>query len=195
MTRLPVYILAGGHSSRFGSDKARANLSGELLILRVVRMLRPVTTTVAVVADSADKYADLGLRTITDRMADVGPLGGLEAALADCPNESWLLLCACDVLVISPTWVEQLLDSTRGHADCAAFRSDRWQPMPALYAQSCRPAVEEQLRAHEYSMQRLLDRLTVAALPIPADWPDLWQINAHEDLDRYQASVAKRRRR
>jgi molybdopterin-guanine dinucleotide biosynthesis protein A len=158
-------------------------------------MLQPVTSALTVVADHANKYADLGLRTIADRVPDAGPLGGLEAALADGSGVSWLLLCSCDLLIIQPSWVEQLLNNCASHVDGVAFRSDRWQPMPALYAQSCRPVVDEHLRSNEHSMQRLLDRLAVTALAVPADWPDPWQINSHADLDRYRASLVERRGR
>ena len=37
---LPAYILAGGKSSRFGSDKARAQVGGEALVARIARLAR-----------------------------------------------------------------------------------------------------------------------------------------------------------
>ena len=81
MTRLPIYILAGGRSSRFGSDKARAVLDGEPLIKRVARMAMPIAESTTIVADRTGKYDDLGLRSIADDPPHLGPLGGLAAAL------------------------------------------------------------------------------------------------------------------
>ena len=98
---MPVYILAGGRSSRFGSDKARALLDGEPLVARLARQIEPVARRVTVVAEAADTYADLGLRTIADRRPGLGPLAGLEAALLDATNPpkstaDWLILLSCD---------------------------------------------------------------------------------------------------
>ncbi|HEY9840887.1 MAG TPA: NTP transferase domain-containing protein, partial [Candidatus Obscuribacterales bacterium] len=63
---LPVYLLAGGRNSRFGSDKARALLGGSPLILQVARLLHPYAADLKVVATTAGAYADLGLETLAD---------------------------------------------------------------------------------------------------------------------------------
>lgn len=72
--QVPVYILAGGRSSRFGSDKARAALHGRPMIVRIAELLRPVAESMIVVAEQSDKYADLGLLTIADAIPGQGPL-------------------------------------------------------------------------------------------------------------------------
>ncbi len=55
-----VYILAGGKSRRFGSDKARAEAKGVAVIVRVAEALASIAGTVTVVADRAGRYDDLG---------------------------------------------------------------------------------------------------------------------------------------
>ena len=190
MTRVPLYLLAGGQSSRFGSDKARATLEGEPLIRRVSRLAALSTSSVTVVANRAGKYADLGLRTIADRRGGLGPLVGLQTALMDLPNgEDWLLLCSCDAAILEPHWLEQLIATRAERFDAIAFQgSDRWQPMPALYCRTALPQIEHQLQEDRRSMQQLLDRLNTAALPQPRDWPERWQVNTPEDLQRHRAS-------
>ena len=66
MEKVPVYILAGGKSSRFGQDKARVQLHGQPLLLHTARMVQAFASSITVVANAVDKYADLGLRTIAD---------------------------------------------------------------------------------------------------------------------------------
>jgi len=184
---VPVYILAGGRSRRFGSDKARAMFNGEPLILHARRLLEPIASSVTVVADQPDKYADLDLRTIVDRSPGLGPLGGLDAALADLPDDqSWLLLCCCDAVVIRDPWLQQLLAARRPDSNAVVFRGDRWQPMPALYARSCHPHLAEVLDRDRRSMQQFLQRIDAAALPMPDDWPDNWQVNSMAELDAWK---------
>jgi len=183
MTELPVYILAGGRSSRFGSDKARATLHGRPLLSHVATMLEPVASHITVVADRIDKYDDLGFRTIADRKPGVGPLGGLHAALGDLPADGdWLLLCSCDALVIRSAWLRQLTNAITDDRDAVAFRGHRWQPMPALYAHWAAPRVSQQIERDQRSMQALLHRLNAASVPIPEDWPEHWQANRPADL-------------
>jgi len=183
-SRVPVYILAGGRSQRFGSDKARATFNDEPLILHVRRLLSPVALSVTVVAEHQDKYADLSLRTIADRTPNLGPLGGLATALTDNAEAPWLLLCACDALVIRPDWLTRLLSHRTPDADAIAFRHDHWQPMPALFAQTSAAVVESQLNAERRSMQQLLNQLRTVALPTPRNWPKHWQVNRPADLKR-----------
>lgn len=188
MKRLPVYILAGGRSSRFGSDKARAILHGQPLLRHVATMLEPIATDLTVVADRAGKYADLGFRTIADRQPGLGPLGGLDTALVDLPSGSdWLVLCSCDALVIRSAWLARLVEAIADRCDAVAFKSDRWQPMPALYARAAAPAVARQIERDQRSMQALLNRLRMADLPLPDDWPQLCQANTPDDLAGFRS--------
>lgn len=185
MNHVPAYILAGGKSSRFGSDKARVVLNGERLIDHVYKLLKPVVSDFTVVADRPDKYADLGLHTIGDLKPGLGPVAGLQTALNDLPqDQDWLLLCPCDAVIIHPHWLEQLLAARDKAHHAVAFRGDHWQPMPALYARQCLSIVDEQLRQNQLSMQQLLDRLDTCRLPQPTDWPQIWQVNSVAELEK-----------
>lgn len=161
----PVYILAGGRSRRFGSDKARAMLDGRPLVRRVADALAPWATRLTVVADIAGKFDDLGLRTIADRVPHLGPMGGLASALTDlAPDEDWLLLASCDLLAVPPDLVRRLLDALDDDHDVVACRSDRWEPMLACYRRSLLLRIEQQLRDGPRSLQGLIDRARHAAV-------------------------------
>lgn len=192
MNRLPVYILAGGRSSRFGSDKARAILDGRPLIQRVADLLSPVASAVTVVADRKDKYSDLGFRTIVDLHPGLGPLAGLETALADLPAESrWLLLCCCDAAIIQSTWLDTLLAARSAQHEAIVFAGKHAQPMPGLYAHDAVPIVTHHLKSNQRSMQHLLRETKTLKLPLPDDWPENWQINTPEDHQKQSASIQK----
>ena len=190
----PAYILGGGKSRRFGSDKARAMLHGEPLIVRIARRLTAEGDQVAAVADVAGKYADLGLRTIADRQRDRGPLAGLEAALGDRLDRAgpgWIMLASCDLADIQPAWLVALqhamtLQTGTADAGAVAFRSDFWQPFPAAFHTRCLEGVQQCLGGGRASFQRLFSGLAAAAsaLPLPTDWPDIPQVNTPAELAR-----------
>jgi len=193
MTRLPVYILAGGRSSRFGSDKARATLHGRPLLSHVAAMLKPVATRITVVADSEGKYDDLGFRTIADDKPALGPLGGLHTALRDLPLEDdWLLLCSCDAAVMHCDWLRRLIAGRSTEYDAVAFSSSRWQPMPGVYARRALPTITNCINGQNWSMQYLLDQLRSFSIALPTNWPELWQINTPQDLHRIQCNKDRR---
>lgn len=183
---IPVYLLAGGKSRRFGSDKARAALRGKPLMMHVAESLSVAASRVTVVADVAGKYDDLGFRTIGDVVPGAGPMGGLLTALRDC-DEPWLLLAPCDFVGIQQGWIEHLLEETRDGFEAVVFRGDRWQPMPGLYHASLADRIERQLQSAQRSMTFLLDHADVRVCPLPRDWPAHAGINTTDELDRHRA--------
>ena len=178
LDKLPAYILAGGQSSRFGSDKARAVVHDIPLILHVAESIRPVSSSMTVVADRPNKYADLGLRTIADSVANKGPLGGLLSALQDFQDD-WLLLVSCDLLGLRTEWIELLVNQPRTNVSVVAFRDRRWQPFPALFKRDMLDRVREQLNRRDRALQHLLNSVAVRtqAVPCPTDWHKAVQIN------------------
>ena len=182
-TPLPdLYVLAGGRSSRFGSDKARASIGDTALITHVVRQLQPVARSVTAVAAEADKYADLGLRTIPDRSPGQGPLAGLQAALHDGPIDRWILLVSCDFAAADACLVKPLLDAIVPGAPAVAYRAQRWEPLLALYHRSLRAEVDWRLSTGRLAMQRLLDEVGAVAVETPDDWPALTSVNTPQEL-------------
>ncbi len=91
-------VLAGGQSTRFGSDKALAMLDGRTLIERAVAALEGLCDAVVVVGRTIAPAAVLPDRP----RAGMGPLGGLAAALhhADALGYDAVLSCSVDSLGI-----------------------------------------------------------------------------------------------
>ncbi len=195
MTEPPsAYVLSGGKSRRFGSDKARAELDGLPLIVRVAAVLRAAFGEVVVVADRPGKYADLGLPTIADRRPDCGPAAGLETALADRLERrgpGWIVLASCDLATLKPEWTMMLSAPLPGPAaDAVAFRAGFWEPFPGAYRTTLLPSVAARLDAGSSSFQALLSDpgVTAVALPRPADWPTVSQVNTLADLEALRAA-------
>ncbi|MGP1346118.1 MAG: molybdenum cofactor guanylyltransferase [Phycisphaerales bacterium] len=181
-TPAPAYILAGGRSTRFGSDKARATIAGTPMIVRIASRLQQRGHPVTVIAREPDQYADLGLSTIADLIPDQGPLTGLRTALQHRGTEAgpgWLVMCSCDLIDLDPAWLEQLESAQRTHprAIAIAWRDDRWQPFPGLYHTDLTGPVASATRG---SLQQLLDASNAIALPVPPG--GLPQANRATDL-------------
>jgi molybdopterin-guanine dinucleotide biosynthesis protein A len=193
-SRIPCFILAGGGSQRFGSDKARAELLGRPLIQHVAEWLAPFASRVTVVADRVARYADLGLRTLADETPGQGPLGGLARALRDLEGgEEWLMLAPCDLVGVRAEWLELLLASRTPGARAVAFRGEVWQPLPGLYHRTAGEVVGGRIAAGRRSLWRLISLLGAEAVPLPAEWrEEVGQFNTPEDLQAYEAVLGER---
>ncbi|WP_299193614.1 molybdenum cofactor guanylyltransferase [uncultured Erythrobacter sp.] len=100
-------VLAGGQSSRFGSDKADAELRGLTLLERAIESLKAMCASVIVVGRehaSAPSVPDWP-------RAGMGPLGGIAGALrhADEQGFSGVLTCGVDSVAL-PKDLRECLD-------------------------------------------------------------------------------------
>ena len=204
------YILCGGQSRRFGSDKARQLIDDHPLITHVARQLDPACGNVWAIADRPDKYQDLGLSTLADLRPGQGPLGGLHTALAHAAERGtspWIVLASCDQTRIEPVWLslfrELLADQPQARAvlfrETSAFRKSPylWHPFPGMYHIDLLPRVNAQLERGERALQAFLASLRdlLVAVPLPADWPAIPQINTPVELALWQIGRASCRER
>jgi molybdopterin-guanine dinucleotide biosynthesis protein A len=100
-------VLAGGRSSRFGSDKALALIGGRTMLDRVIDALAPQVDAIVV----CGRPSTAAYEGIADRpAADLGPLGGLNAALHHGAAHGFgaVLTVPCDTPMLPPDLREQL---------------------------------------------------------------------------------------
>src|SRR5271165_6826629 len=97
---LAGYVVAGGASSRFGSDKARAALNGQTMLARMCHLVDEVTGSVSVVAPPR-RYAEFDVWVVEDLWSGQGPLGGIVTALTATAEtydgREWNLIIGCDM--------------------------------------------------------------------------------------------------
>jgi molybdenum cofactor guanylyltransferase len=184
---MPAYIAAGGRSSRFGSDKALADIHGRPMLAHVASQLQQVASEVIIVADRPGKYDHLGFVTIGDLNPGKGPLGALQTALHHASgSDAWLLLTSCDLAGIRGRWIEQLIEQHRPGDRAIAFHHDqRWEPLLALYHASLAEEVDRRIATDDLAMWCFLDACGARRASRPTDWQGQIQINTPEDLVRF----------
>ena len=110
MTRMGA-ILAGGRSSRFGSDKALALLAGEPLLAHAARAIQGHVSEIVVCGRDAPIA---GMLAVADwPKPDLGPLGGLCGALryAAAHGYAQVLSIGCDMPVLPKGLIDRLIAS------------------------------------------------------------------------------------
>lgn len=107
MTERGAWILAGGQSTRFGSDKALHPLGEETLLSRTARVCAQAGLAVTVVARHVRPG---GLATLVEAEGPRHPLHGVAAALAAAAAKGQrdALLVPCDLPGLLPEQLEQL---------------------------------------------------------------------------------------
>ncbi len=161
---LTAFILAGGKSSRMGRDKAFVEFEGRTLLARALELAASVTSEVRIVG-SREKFAAFA-PVVEDVFRECGPLGGIHAALRDSTTDLNLML-AVDTPLISWALLQYLIKQVRESAEEVAVvprGKEGWQPLCAIYRREFADAVEEALRAGQYKIGWVLDKLRVRAI-------------------------------
>lgn len=107
------YVMAGGASTRFGFDKARAELNGQTMLARMCQLVKEVAGSVNVVT-AIGRYAECGERVVQDYWPGQGPLGGIITALMDAHSQkhqhTWCLIVGCDMPFLTHEWLAYLAE-------------------------------------------------------------------------------------
>ncbi len=155
--RLPAeaFILAGGGSRRFGSDKARYKLHGRPMILGIAETLAANCERVTVVSKEAGAYADLGLITVADHYPQQAPLSGVLTAL-ELSGSAWVFICSCDLPQLTGELCHRLWEQRAGWG-VVPSTAGRLQPLAAWYHRDSLPHLLSAYREGRFSLRRLLE--------------------------------------
>jgi molybdenum cofactor guanylyltransferase len=153
-TDVSAFILAGGKSTRMGTDKAFVLLDGRTLLARMLDLARQVSSNVHIVGDPA-KFAPFA-PTIEDIFPGCGPLGGIHAALRSSPTDLNVIL-AVDVPLVSLALLDYLISRAKNSAAnvTLARAAGGFQPLCAVYRRKFADAAEKALRAGRYKIDAL----------------------------------------
>jgi|GEM_PF-126046 len=196
-------VLAGGDSRRFGrSDKALADLGGRPLLAHVVGAVDAATDCPPLLAVATHEDGDRLTRALSndgDRVEVVvdapsfeGPLAGIVVAASQ-TDRPWLLVCGCDMPLVSPATFETLRDDAGPDVDAVVPVVDGHdQPLHALYR---REAVVAGVAGLDGRGPRALLEGLDSVQRVPATEVDgplataVTNVNTREDLERVRERV------
>ncbi len=156
-------ILMGGAARRLdGRDKGAIRVGGESIRDRQLRALAPITDDIMIVGGHLAE-TPAHTRSIADHHPGLGPLAGLESALAASRDDAVVVL-ACDLPFVTTELLMYLL-SLAPTADAIVPRTDRgYHPLCAVYDRRCLEAVRQQLDRRDLAVRGLLATLRVRAI-------------------------------
>jgi molybdopterin-guanine dinucleotide biosynthesis protein A len=187
MESIEAFILAGGASSRMGTDKFELLLGGQTFSERIASALIEVASEVASVGRNSE---DSLLKNIPDVYPQWGALGGVHSALAAAQTE-WALIVACDLPFVTPDLFRRLAAFRKNHDAVVPIQKDgRPQPLCSFYRiDPCLTMAQELIIAGKRRPLDLLQSVKTCWLPF-ANLQDLdgvekffLNINTPEDYD------------
>jgi len=163
MPDVSAFVLAGGRSSRMGTDKAFLQVEGRTLLGRTLDLLCALTLEVRIVGP-ADKFALYG-PVIEDVYPGRGPLAGIHAALSASTTELNLIL-AVDLPFVTESLLRFIVEQARA-ADAVVTVpriAGGYQPLCAVYRRAFAPLAQAALEAGRNKIDVLFAATTARVL-------------------------------
>lgn len=155
-SRLPVYILAGGRSSRMGADKGLLRFDGETMISRIINRLQSPIREVSIVSNN-EVYEKFEKKVIHDLIPNAGPAGGIYTALQYTSFEK-IFICSCDMPFVTGKALEYIYGQADKNAQIALpVKDGKMQPLFGVYAKNCLPEWKRMIAG---GMMRLKEMVT-----------------------------------
>lgn len=141
-------ILAGGKSSRMGTDKGFLKLNGKLFIEHIINVLSPFVSELIIVSNNSE-YDVFNVKRTNDLIVDAGPLAGLYSGLKTSTSEKNIVL-SCDIPLIHSEIIELLVAQIENDSEIIQIESNgKTMPLIALYNKSCENKFEALLNKEE----------------------------------------------
>jgi molybdopterin-guanine dinucleotide biosynthesis protein A len=125
-------------------DKANLTYAGKPQLARAMELLTPLVARcfVSVRSDQLQDPQRAAYDTIADVLPNLGPIGGIHAALHAYPDRAWLVL-ACDLPFLDAATLQHLIAHRRSTRVATAYRSSfdgQPEPLCAIFEPRSRAA-------------------------------------------------------
>lgn len=124
-------LLAGGKSSRMGSDKGLVEFQNKPMASHILELLNTIFTEVIVISNTSN-YEHSGYPVFPDSIPDKGPAAGILSAFEHV-NSEWIFVIACDMPLITSHTILKLYDEKCDSDICLPVTSDGVEPLCGFY--------------------------------------------------------------
>lgn len=173
MYAFTVAVIAGGKSSRMGTDKSFVPLLGKPMIDHVLERTAELGQAETIlITNKPGDYTHLKLPIFTDVLPDKGALGGIYSALFHSRNPYTLCL-ACDMPFLNPELLHYLValaDEPAGPYDVIVPRVEGYpEGLHAVYSKVCLDPIRQRLEVDRLKVIGFYSQVRVRYLDEP-EW-------------------------
>lgn len=162
MCKVTGIILAGGKSTRMGTNKAFLAYGNKSFIEIQIDILRHIFREIIISANDFSLYEHLQLPIVPDVMPGKGPLGGICAGLIH-SKYSYAFVIACDMPFINKEVIVYMKELVKGdNYDVIVPHTVRGpEPLHAFYSKNCIQTMQRCLEEEDLRMSDFLQKVNV----------------------------------
>lgn len=184
----PIAVIAGGLSTRFGSQKLDYLFRGTPLIEHALNIAAQISDDVYIVKGKMNINLDKKWKTLEDLVKDCGPIGGIYTALKLLKSD-WLAVMPADMPNLKPHIYDVLNQNRQLDRPVAAVSEKGVEPLISIWPANALKLVEKRISEGKYKLNDVLMKLNAIEVVLnKVDeniGPDLFlNINSLPDLDQ-----------
>ncbi len=185
---ISAFILIGGKSERFGSEKWRANINGKSVLDRIWDGCMYFEERIVI---GKEKPKDFKKPFIFDQLEIQAPINGLYTAIQHAEDD-WIQLVSCDLPLID-TDVFQILWNTKTQESDAVIplTNNRHQVTCALYHKRILNYLESAIYENDFSLLSLIKNLKITKVNFNSD-KRFWNMNTKKNLGEISNYLANK---
>ena len=179
--------MAGGKSSRMGTDKSWVEINGKPMINRVIDIIAPQVDEIIINANKTSaKYCDLGYDVYPDKIDGFcGPLSGVLAGLEN-GNNDIVLSVPVDCPLLPNDLVDKMLKKFKDNIDVVVARNNgRNHPVIALWRKSLQGQLQDSINNGIYKVDLFTQNLYCESVNFDDYEYDVFtNVNTSEDIKK-----------
>ena len=182
MIEISAYIVAGGKSSRMGSDKGLLPLNETVFIEHIVNPLKEASIKNITIVSANKAYDYLNCNRIEDIYVEKGPVGGIFTALSHSTTKQNIIL-SVDIPLVSADIIKWLIENIDEEKQITQVKVlDKTSPLFAVYSKEVVSVFEEHLKKEQLKLRTVVEDIPHSTINVPEEWCALLQnINTKED--------------
>ena len=164
MKNTNAYILAGGKSSRMGTDKGLLLIEGKAMIQYVIEQMQAVFSTVIIVSNNRE-YEKFGLKVIPDLIKDIGPAGGIYTSLKH-SDAQLNFIVSCDMPLITKEAIEFIFKTRKESQIVLLKNQEILDPLFGLYSKDCETVWLQLIHQKIIKLQEMVLRFNLQTIAV-----------------------------
>ena len=181
-----LLLLAGGKSSRMGTNKAELLYEGKSFLENIIEKAKCLGLKNIYISGYQWNYEDV--QVVYDIYPEIGPLGGLHAVLTNAQT-SYCLVLPVDIPQIPVTFLDELIKiHEQGTIDIEmpllVEREGFLEPLIGIYPVIMKNFIEERIAAGNFSVFRMIKEWGYVSVQTEIPEWQIANINTQEDYKK-----------
>ena len=180
MIHASAYILIGGQSQRFGSQKWKVQIDGKPVLDHLWEKCSDFGSRWVV---GKDQPFELDKPFIADKLILRAPFNGLYTALHHTQSE-WNLILSCDLPLMTATVIKQLWQKKHNNSNGVIPKTSKGlEPLAGFYNRRLMSLLSSKLKNEDFSLQSLIENENFTIVTMDSDKDAFFNMNTPDDYE------------